>query len=57
MGQVAVNDLTTEAVLSESRDAVMRALLVDPIVDNVRAAEDMLDTMLSLQEEHLGYLK
>jgi alpha-galactosidase len=57
MGQVAINELTTDAVLSSSKKAVMQALLVEPVVDNVRAAEDMLETMISLQEKHLGYLK
>lgn len=57
MGQVAVNDLTTEAVLSGSKDAVLRALLVDPVVQDMQAAEDLLETMLCLQKKHLGYLK
>ncbi|RJE24627.1 hypothetical protein PHISCL_03051 [Aspergillus sclerotialis] len=57
MLQVAVNDMTTEAVLTGSKQAAMQALLVDPVVDNVHAAEQMLDTMISLQEKWLGYLK
>ena len=57
MNQVAVNDLTTEAVLTGSKEVVMQALLVDPVVDNVRAAEEMLDTMLMLQKPYLGYIK
>jgi alpha-galactosidase len=57
MNQVAVNDLTTEAVLMGSREVVMQALLVDPVVDNVRAAEQMLDTMLMLQKPYLGYIE
>jgi alpha-galactosidase len=56
MNQVAVNDLTTEAVLTGSKKVVMQALLADPVVNNVRAAEEMLDTMLMLQEPHLGYI-
>jgi hypothetical protein len=35
---------------------VMQALLVDPIVSSVRAAERMLDTTLMLQEPYLGYI-
>ena len=57
MNQVAVNDLTTEAILTGSKEAVLRALLVDPVVTGVRAAEQMLDTILMLQEPYLGYLK
>ena len=57
LNQVAVNDLTTEAVLTGSKEVVLQALLVDPIVNNVRAAKEMLDTMLMLQKPHLGYIK
>lgn len=55
--QVAVNDLTTEAVLTRSKKAALQALLVDPVVDNVHAAEELLDTMISLQSKWLGYLQ
>jgi alpha-galactosidase len=57
LNQVAVNDLTTEAILTGSKEIVMQALLVDPIVSSVRAAEEMLDTMLMLQRPYLGYIK
>jgi alpha-galactosidase len=55
--QVAVNDLTTDAILSKSKAAALQALLVDPVVDDANAAEEMLETMISLQEKWLGYLK
>ncbi|MBU2514273.1 alpha-glucosidase [bacterium] len=55
--QVAIHDMTAEACLSGSKDIVMQALLVDPVVDKVSAAEKMLDTMLDLQQEYLGYIK
>lgn len=55
--QVAVNDLTVEAVLTGSREIALQALLVDPVVDSIRAAEKTLDTMLELQERYLGYIK
>jgi len=57
LNQVAVNDLTTEAVLTGSKKVVMQALLVDPVVTSVRAAEEMLETMLKLQEPYLGYIE
>ncbi|MGR6429674.1 family 4 glycosyl hydrolase [Rhizobium sp. PAMB 3174] len=57
MTQVAVNDMTTEAVLNSSKEAALQAMLVDPICHDARAAENLLDTMLSLQSAHLGYLK
>ena len=55
--QVAVHDLTTEAVLTGSREVALQALLVDPVVDSVRAAEETLDTILKLQSRYLGYIK
>ena len=55
--QVAVHDLTAEAVLTGSREIALQALLVDPVVDSVRAAEQVLDTMLQLQARYLGYIR
>lgn len=57
MTQVPVNDMTTEAVLRGSKEAALQAILVDPVCHDARAAEALLDTMLSLQKDHLGYLK
>jgi len=55
--QVAVHDLTAEAVLTGSREIALQALLVDPVVNSVRAAEQVLDTMLQLQARYLGYIR
>jgi alpha-galactosidase len=55
--QVAVHDMTAEAVLTGSRQAVLQALLVDPIVDRYGEMEEMLDTMLEYQSDYLGYIK
>jgi alpha-galactosidase len=55
--QVAVHDLCAEACLTGSKELVLQALLVDPVVDKVDAAEKMLATMLDLQQEFLGYIK
>ncbi len=55
--QVAIHDLTAEAVLTGSRAAALQALLVDPVVDSVRAAEASLATILDLQAPYLGYLR
>jgi len=57
MNQVAVHDLTAEAILKKSRRAALQALLVDPIVNNYQGIEEMLDTMIEYQEKWLGYLK
>lgn len=55
--QVAIHDMTAEAILSGSREVVLQALLVDPIVHSKRAAEQTLDTMLELQADYLGYIQ
>jgi alpha-galactosidase len=55
--QVAVHDMTAEAVLSGSRQAVLQALLVDPIVDRYEGMDELVDTMLDLQEDYLGYIE
>ena len=54
--QVAVHDLTAEAILNQSKELVFQALLVDPVVDKVENAEKLIETMISLQPEYLGYL-
>jgi len=54
--QAAVLDLAAEAALNGSRELALQALLVDPVVDSFRAAEQTLDTMLRLQPQYLGYI-
>ena len=55
--QVAVHDLTAEAIIQQSKELALQALLVDPVVDKVDAAADLLDMMISQQPDHLGYLR
>ncbi len=55
--QVAVHDMCAEAVLTGSRELVLQALLVDPVVDKVDAADKMLTMILEEQKEYLGYIK
>jgi len=57
LNQYAVHDLTAEAVILKSKKAALQALLVDPVVTSVRAAEQTLDTMIATQNRWLGYLK
>ncbi len=56
LNQYAVHDLIAEAVLTRSRSAALQALLVDPVVTSVRAAEQTLQTMIQCQNRWLGYL-
>jgi alpha-galactosidase len=55
--QVAVHDLTAEAALTGSRAAVVAALMVDPVVDVYQPLEQLVDTMLELQQDHLAYIE
>lgn len=55
--QVAVHDMTAEAVLTQSKAAALQALLVDPIVNRCDGMEEMLDAMIAYQEQWLGYLR
>jgi alpha-galactosidase len=57
LNQVAVHELTVEAVFTRSRKVALQALLVDPVVDSVRAAEKTLDAILDLQRPYLDYLR
>jgi alpha-galactosidase len=54
--QVGVHDLTAEAVIQGSKDLVVQALLVDPVVDKVDSVVALVDVMVELQAEYLGYL-
>ncbi len=54
--QIAIHKLTADTVLTGSREIALQALLVDPIVDKVGVAEKVLDTMLELQQDYLGYI-
>jgi alpha-galactosidase len=55
--QVAVHDLTAEAILTGSKAVALQALLVDPVVQSLQSAEQTLETMLKLQQRWLGYLE
>ena len=57
VNQVGTIRLTTTAVIEKSKDAAFQALLADPVVDNFGQAKKLLNTMITFQKEHLGYLK
>ena len=56
MNQASVMRLTAEAILEKSKTKALKALLADPVVDNAIAAEKLLNNMIEMQEQHLGYL-
>lgn len=55
--RVGVLELTTDAVIYESKELVLQALLAEPIVSSVRNARKLLDMMLVYQQQYLSYLK
>ena len=56
MNQVSVMRLTAEAILEKSKAKALKALLADPVVDNIVQAEKLLGKMIEIQKQHLGYL-
>ena len=55
--QVALHDQLTEAILTRSKDGVLQTLLLDPVVDQVQPAEELLNRTLDLQTPYLDYLQ
>ena len=55
--QVAIHDISAQAIIEGSKDLVLQALLVDPNVDKVSAAEELVEKMIAMQPEYLGYLR
>jgi len=51
--QCSINALVTEAFRTGSKKLLLQALLLDPVVNNISAAEALLDDMLELQKEYL----
>jgi len=51
--QISIQLLLLEAYRKRSKKLLLQALLLDPIVDSVRRAEQMLDYMLELQKDYL----
>jgi alpha-galactosidase len=51
--QFSVHKLLTEAYRTKSKKMLLQALLLDPNVNSITAAEKMLDDMLALQSEFL----
>jgi alpha-galactosidase len=54
--QAAIVALTTEAYRTRSKRLLLQALLLDPNVTSITAAERLLDDMLELQKEYLPVL-
>ena len=55
--QIAIHNMTAEAVLTKSKKVVIQALLVDPTVDRANCLEELVDVMMDLQKDHLYYFQ
>lgn len=51
--QLAIQRLVTEAYSTGKKNLLLQALLLDPIVNNVGAAEKLIDEMLEIQKDFL----
>ncbi|TCL01187.1 alpha-galactosidase [Shimia isoporae] len=54
--QIGVHDMTAEAILNQSRELVVQALLVDPVVIKSQGMEALVDHMIAEQSPWLDYL-
>ena len=55
--QIGIHDMTANAVLEQSRDLVVQALLVDPVVTKANSIPNLVDHMIAEQSPWLDYLK
>lgn len=53
----SVYDLTAEAIIHKSKEAVIQALLVNPVVHQAKGLPEMVDRMIAQQTPWLDYLK
>ncbi|MFY0617078.1 hypothetical protein [Shimia sp.] len=54
--QIGIHDMTAEAILAGSRDLVVQALLVDPVVTKSKGIPALVDHMIAEQSPWLDYL-
>ncbi len=55
--QVGIHDMTAHAIMSKSKQSVVQALLVDPVVDVARNISEYVEVMVEVQKEYLEYLQ
>lgn len=55
--QVGIHNLTAEAILRKSKDLVVQALLVDPVVTVSKGIPELVDHMIAEQRPWLDYLR
>ncbi|MGD1817773.1 MAG: alpha-glucosidase [Pleomorphochaeta sp.] len=55
--RIGVLRLCAEAVIQQSKELALQALLVDTTNNSILQTEKLLNTMIDLQKDYLGYLK
>lgn len=57
--QITVQSLSVEAAVTGDRNKALQAFLLDPVTDNVKASEKVLDELIEVNREyiHKGFLK
>lgn len=55
--QIGVHDLNATAILEKSKEAVIQAMLVDPVTISNNHLEELVDIMIDRQSPWLDYLK
>lgn len=55
--EAIVQDLVTETILTHSRLCALQTLLSDPVVTNLKHADQLLDMVIEMEEPWLDYLR
>lgn len=55
--QIGIHDMTAEAILTKKKEAVLQALMVDPIVPTTQRLPAMVEHFIQKQSPWLDYLK
>ena len=55
--QISIQKLLVEAYHQKSKDLLLQALVIDPIVDSVPRAKEMMEVMLRAESEYLPVLE
>ena len=55
--QVSIQKLLVEAYSKKSKKVLLQALMIDPVVDDLGRAKEMMETMIKLEKEYLPELE
>ena len=55
--QISIQKLLVEAYRQRSKDLLLQALVIDPVVDSVPRARAMMETMLKVQADYLPQMR